>query len=231
MKVKKKNKRRVASGKGGSPEYLLLRIELDVISPKIWRTLVVRDNSSFLDLHWILCLVMGWRGSHCPGFSNAEMRMVHFFGEPIESDELDAAEVMVSEVLKKAGDHITYLYDFGDGWEHQVEVVKILTEQQINQYPFIPICLDGENACPPDDCGSYPGYAEVLEALKNPNSKKEEVKSRAEWLNGLYPGYNPRVFSVLEVNNKLLFGPDLYWKYLWKMADEYYKREEKLLAK
>jgi hypothetical protein len=47
-----------------------------------------------------------------------------------------------------------YLYDFGDGWEHKVELEKILPREAGVRYP---ICLGGERVCPPEDCGGIPG--------------------------------------------------------------------------
>ena len=39
--------------------------------------------------------------------------------------------------------------NMGDYWEHLITVEKI-----IEDYPHVyPICLEGEGACPPEDCG------------------------------------------------------------------------------
>ena len=36
------------------------------------------------------------------------------------------------------------------------------------------VCLDGANACPPEDCGGTSGYADLLEALANPAHEEHE---------------------------------------------------------
>jgi len=51
-----------------------------------------------------------------------------------------------------------YTYDFGDGWEHKVVLEKILPVEKDTEYPR---CIAGKRVCPPEDCGSYPGYEEI----------------------------------------------------------------------
>jgi len=42
------------------------------------------------------------------------------------------------------------------------------------------VCLAGENACPPEDCGGIDGYFNLLNILADP--KDEEHESMKEWL-------------------------------------------------
>ena len=37
-----------------------------------------------------------------------------------------------------------------------------------------PICLAGERACPPEDCGGTEGYRNLLKILKNPDNEEYE---------------------------------------------------------
>ena len=46
----------------------------------------------------------------------------------------------------------TYLYDYGDGWEHRVTVEKILPPDPGLK---LPQCLDGANACPPETSADH----------------------------------------------------------------------------
>ena len=64
--------------------------------------------------------------------------------------------------MAKPGAVFRYDYDFGDGWEHDVRVVRRTTSDGAH-------CLDGARACPPEDCGGPPGYAEILLALESPD--------------------------------------------------------------
>lgn len=53
-----------------------------------------------------------------------------------------------------------YRYDFGDDWQHKVELEKILPRNKGVRYP---LCLAGRRACPPEDCGGIWGYAEICQ--------------------------------------------------------------------
>ena len=88
-----------------------------------------------------------------------------------------------------------YDYDFGDDREHIVELVEIKEPQKGMKYP---VCLDGERACPPEDCGGPWSYPEFLETLRGKNTK--ERRELLEWL-----GYefDPEAFDIEEVNQLL----------------------------
>ncbi|WP_157025544.1 IS1096 element passenger TnpR family protein [Paraburkholderia heleia] len=41
--------------------------------------------------------------------------------------------------------------------------------------------LDGQNACPPEDVGGVPGYADLLEAITDPTHEEARPLPRAGW--------------------------------------------------
>ena len=88
-----------------------------------------------------------------------------------------------------------YEYDFGDGWEHVIQVAKIGRPADGVDYP---VCLKGQLACPPEDCGGIWGYYEMLEALKDP--KHEQHDELLEWIGGQF---DPERFDLEEVNAEL----------------------------
>lgn len=58
----------------------------------------------------------------------------------------------------------TYLYDFGDHWEHVVEVkpeIPLLLGEEV------PILLAGERRCPPEHVGSLSGFEQFLQASRS----------------------------------------------------------------
>jgi pRiA4b ORF-3-like protein len=60
------------------------------------------------------------------------------------------------------------------------------------------VCVDGENACPPEDCGGIWGYYELLKALKNP--KHKEHRQMLDWLGGQF---DPAHFDLQKINAEL----------------------------
>jgi len=90
---------------------------------------------------------------------------------------------------------MTYIYDFGDDWQHTIEVVKIVTGvTELKNF----VCTGGQRACPPEDCGSYPGYMEFVEELMLPADQRDP--NLMEWLP---EGYDPQFFDIAEVNRRL----------------------------
>ncbi|MFH1849333.1 MAG: plasmid pRiA4b ORF-3 family protein [archaeon] len=101
----------------------------------------------------------------------------------------------LSEMLTKEKQEFYYIYDFGDNWEHTIIVEKILDEAK-----ECPVCLEGERACPPEDCGSVDGYYELVKIKKNKNHKyyKERI---VEWLG---EDHDFELFNLKDINKKLL---------------------------
>ena len=175
-----------------------LKITLKGFRPPIWRRFLVASTVSLEDVHDILQMVMGWADSHMHEFSMGSDR----YGVPdgdFPSDIQDEAKYRLDQVLTKAKDKLNYTYDFGDGWEHEVVLEKIL--------PFetgtaLPVCLEGSRACPPEDIGGIGGYAMFLDAISDPEHPEHE--SMLEWIVEDIDGdFDPEYFDLAEVNNLL----------------------------
>jgi hypothetical protein len=59
-------------------------------------------------------------------------------------------------------------------------------------------CTGGENACPPEDVGGPPGYANFLAAISDP--RHEEHQNYMEWSGG---HFDPARFDQEAVNRTL----------------------------
>ena len=57
------------------------------------------------------------------------------------------------------------------------------------------VCIDGQNACPPEDCGGAGGYAELLETLADPGHQDHD--GAVQWVGG---SFNPRAFDLSSAN-------------------------------
>ncbi len=178
-------------------QALQLKVALRHIRPPIWRRVVVPDNFTLGHLHTIIQVVMGWENSHMHAFrfgaveytSEASCAMG---GMGMENEE----SVFLQRVVSRPRQKFLYEYDFGDSWVHEVVVEKLLPLDPQAQYP---VCLAGARACPPEDCGSFPGYFALLEALKA-SKKTAQQKGLLEWLGA---GYDPERFDLDGVNRCL----------------------------
>jgi hypothetical protein len=113
-------------------------------------------------------------------------------GGPIDMDGEDEDDVTLAKVCPKVKSKILYEYDFGDGWEHTIEVQKITEPAEDVSYP---LCLGGKLAGPPEDCGGVWGYYDLLNAIADPDHEMHEELS--EWLGD---EFDPEAFDLDEVN-------------------------------
>ena len=63
-------------------------------------------------------------------------------------ERYDAEEIKLSDYFAAPKEKITYIYDFGDNWEHIVELVEISHEAVI-----CPTCTGGKGSNLAEDCG------------------------------------------------------------------------------
>lgn len=164
-----------------------LRIDLKDIKPPIWRRIHVPENYTFWDLHVAIQNIMPWYGGHMHAF---------YVNKPLTGERIDLGddetEKNISEWLNMTNRRASYIYDFGDYWDHQILLEKILPREEGVEYP---LCIKGKRACPPEDCGSIPGYQELLEIIKDPDH--EEYEEMIGWLGGKF---DPEHFDPKEVD-------------------------------
>lgn len=179
-------------------EYIL-RITLEDTKPLIYRKLSVPSNIRLCHLAAVILRSMGWVGYHLDEFvqdkttfyeskEEIEQRGDDDFGPNIKC--IDWATVTLSDVLKKKGDTITYIYDLGDHWEHKVKLMEIHRyPQDSDPDPYI---IEGKHACPPDDVGGTSGFERMKEVMANPGSNFEEYMMFKDWLP---KGYDMEAFN------------------------------------
>lgn len=173
------------------------KITLQGIRPPIWRRIQVPATYTFWDLHVAIQDVMGWLDYHLHEFEilNPSTGSIVSIGLPDE----DFGKRVLLGWNQKIADYFTmenpsadYMYDFGDGWIHRVQLEKILPREQNVNYP---VCIKGKRACPPEDCGGVGGYENFLEIINNP--EHDEYEEMLEWVGG---AFNPEHFDSREVN-------------------------------
>jgi hypothetical protein len=180
-----------------------LKVTLRGVRPPIWRRIRVGGHHTLAEFHEILQEVIGWTNTHLHQF---EIAGRYFVPMSTEDEELDIegddeSAITLAQAVRLAGKSFRYDYDFGDGWEHSIQVEKVLSAEA---KPPVSVCLAGARRCPPEDCGGSYGYQELLEALRDP-SNPQHAEMR-EWIADLYGSaarFNPEAFSIEAVNESL----------------------------
>ena len=182
----------VRKSTGMEQEVCQLKVTLRGIRPPIWRRLVVTADTTLTRLHRVLQIAMGWEDSHIHEFRVGDRRPAGLGSAQM------GRSARIGNVLTETGSSLTYTYDLGDGWEHSIVLEKRFCGSDDTEYP---VCLDGRQGCPPEDCGGVPGYYDLLEVLQSPADERyEEMR---EWIG---EDFDPRAFSVEAVNRQLRSG-------------------------
>ena len=173
-----------------------------ITKPPVWRKVSVPAQFTFLKFHEVIQLAFGWENYHLFQFSPKGFGSFPSIGLPDpegwdEGDTRDSRKTKLSDVFSGEGQKYTYIYDFGDSWEHQLVLEQILPDKTSKAS-----CLAGKGACPPEDCGGIWGYEELKETLADPSNPEHE--SMKEWL-GLEEEerWDPAAFDLEEANERV----------------------------
>jgi hypothetical protein len=182
-----------------------LKVALLDSRPPVWRRVEVHD-CTLDELHEYVQTAMGWTNSHLHHFRVGKT----LYGDPelmadnfVELGYEDSTATKLSDIVPAGGKtfRFVYEYDFGDSWDHEVVVEKRVPAEAGVKYP---VCVDGKRACPPEDVGGVWGYADFLEAIRNPSHGEHE--DMLEWVGGQF---DPDEFDPATATRRMRRGlPD-----------------------
>ncbi len=163
-----------------------LNVTLSEVAPPIWRRVLVPGGYTLDRVHRVIQLAFGWLDCHLHSFEIDGVQ----YGAPDPDGELGQRDELDARLDAVAGKDslLRYTYDFGDWWEHTVQVEAVTPADVDERYP---ICLDGGRACPPEDVGGAYGYANLLAVLADPEHR--EHQAMLDWLGRRY---DPDAFSA-----------------------------------
>jgi hypothetical protein len=171
-----------------------LKVTLRGIRPAIWRRIETPADASLFEFHRTVQAAMGWTDSHLHQFVQ---HGVYYgapdreYGMPMVSER----RTRLADLLQRPKDRLIYEYDFGDSWEHDVVLEDIHEAQLDARYPRV---TGGKRACPPEDVGGSPGYAEFVDAISDP--AHEEHDGMLEWIGGQF---DPEAFDIVAANDRI----------------------------
>lgn len=173
-------------------QILKITVTLRDVAPRVTRTLEVPADMPLDHLHETLQAAFGWHNAHLYQFCvgepyqwEAERWVMPDFVE--SAQDLPANKTTLDQALDKAADHgLTYLYDFGDDWEHEIRASAPTDADPAQSYPRL-IGING--TCPPEDIGGPPGYEIFAEAMADPNHP--EHKDLNSWYGGPFNPSGP----------------------------------------
>lgn len=175
--------------------YYQIKITLVDAPLPIWRRLYIHSQIPLSMLHEVIQITMGWSNYHLHHFEMNGKRYSDVQGAAGEKGVLDDNKYTLQDLLKNPGDKLTYMYDFGDDWEHDVTLEKM---GETENPSYLARCIIGKRACPPEDVGGVGGYWEFINAIEDPDN--EEQLERLEWVGC---DFDPNSFDARLVNVRL----------------------------
>jgi tetratricopeptide (TPR) repeat protein len=189
--------RAAPGGRAGPPRagtVYQLKVTLKGFRPPIWRRLLVPADTRLAKLHDVVQIAMGWTDSHLHQFE-AGRRSIGVPDPNGWQQVEDERKVRLADVAPGEKARLRYQYDFGDSWEHEILVEKVLPTETGARYP---LCTAGRRACPPEDVGGVWGYADFLDAIADPAHERHE--ELLEWIGG---EFDPEAFDLAAINADL----------------------------
>lgn len=186
------------------PAYQL-KITLLETEPPIWRRILVAE-CTLDELHEHIQNAMGWTNSHLHHFKIGKQ----LYGDPMlmegtfeDLEYADSTTTRLGDIIPpgQKRSRFEYEYDFGDGWMHEI---LFEGRRELAEGERVPLCLEGQRACPPEDCGGVWGYADLVEAMAD--RKHERHAELREWLGRKF---DPDAFSPTAATRRMRQGlPD-----------------------
>ncbi|WP_237705309.1 plasmid pRiA4b ORF-3 family protein [Bacillus coahuilensis] len=169
-----------------------LKITLMLENHEVWRKVAVPLSTTFKELHKIIQRTFGWHNSHLhefyiyPEAENEQTKAFPLDQKPVMHlvmnreafhDQQDIPTMMeggirIDEYMPA---RILYVYDFGDDWKHDIQIVRKIEDYKKNYA----VCLDGTGKRPPEDVGGEPGYEYFLTVIGDPSHP--DYKNMKEW--------------------------------------------------
>ena len=201
----------------------LLKIKLLDITPEIYRKFAVPASITLDRLHDVIQIVMGWKDLHMHGFNIA---MQSYTENPQTTDDGSHEGLFrLIDLIEEPEKTFEYLYDFEYCWQHEI---TLLDNRYSNSNLQVPLhCMEGAQACPPENVGGVPGYYEFCQVLKNQDHEKHSYYKN--WYAGLtwYDGtFDGDTYPIKKVNAELL----RYLRWSRERLEPWFRRHDKKSA-
>jgi hypothetical protein len=174
-----------------------LHVALLDVTPVIRRRLWIPGNLKISKLDRVKQEAFGWTNSHLHEFRIAGDRYGMTEIESIDGDEdlKSDKKITVAKVLPDSVKEFEYEYDFGDGWRHRVVVEGTMAATRYNDWP---LCLSGENACPPEGIGDPGGFEDFMQSMAD--HEEDDHFENWNWHSGPFV---PKGFDVNTINTRI----------------------------
>lgn len=125
-----------------------LKITLLQVRPSCWRRVLVPASSTLGTVHDVIRIALDWGSEHLHGLQVGNTS----YGDPAFDIGDDEDTVTLAEVFTRRRKKISYIYDFGDTWRHEITLERTVDPDPEMSYP---VCTGGRGSSPLEDQWDY----------------------------------------------------------------------------
>ncbi len=139
-----------------------LKVTLKNVGVPVWRKILVEEETTFAELHHILQIAFQWEAAHLHTYrveqsngvkaENNEITPINLIEDEgpsfIQIEQYDEDTEFLDDWFIEVNDKVTYIYDFGDDWQHEIVLTKKVKDDAELDYP---ICIGARNLAPEED--------------------------------------------------------------------------------
>lgn len=159
-----------------SPQILRLKVAIEHVEPEPWREIEIRSDKTLPHLHDTIQAAFLWNDMHLWDFQigdrKYEMKRGEYWIAPVLGPPvMEVTTKKLDFFLNARVPRVIYTYDFGDDWEHRVELIS---KRSIEPNEPLPRFVGGQWATPPEDIGGPPMYELFKEARADKNHPERQ---------------------------------------------------------
>ena len=110
-----------------------LKVSLSGFRPQIWRRIRLPVTATLADLHQVIQVLFGWDGDHLHVFRVGKK---HYSDPLMGLDEARNEEtILIRDATARDAGKISYTYDLGACWEHEITLEQTLVRDPGQDYP------------------------------------------------------------------------------------------------
>lgn len=118
-----------------APKILQLHIELRGTKPKVWRRVLVPQTITLAQLHLVIQAAFGWGHAHLHEFIAGDGERYGTLDPDYDDPgSVSSESTRLTTALRRST--LRYVYDFGDNWDHRIQVEKTLPADPLLTLPF-----------------------------------------------------------------------------------------------
>lgn len=109
---------------GNLPEIYQLHFLLRNVNPPVWRSILVRCDSTITDLHYILQMAFNWTDAHLHRFV-IRGKEYGIDRSKYTAFRTDARQNRLTDYRFRLNERFLYEYDFRDSWQPQIRLEAV----------------------------------------------------------------------------------------------------------